>query len=480
MRAKCAASRVKAHVTRQRAATSQRITRSASRAAHHARSRAAARLHALRLRALHIQHLPQLVRNFHELGGVGHNGVNILIGIRDLVDPSLARPIDDPLHSSGEVVRREQFAGLRAREATTGAVRRGTKRGAVPSPLDDIAGCAHRTRDQRLYPRICADGALAGKPHLAPEVFLGRGVVVVTVDALDFLEFAPDKISHAFDETIHHLLSVQPREPLRPVKVGDVCIELRCALDEVGQVLRRQADPILRAVLLSCEDVLLRDPVAHSARARVEEQPHAILFVQAQFDEVVAAAQRPQLLPPLRRVRKIHTVFIRHRLELLDPSTNRLALDLRVVIPRRQRNGALDRVAQHLQVFAFDVFAGVRGFDANHPAADIHSNGGRNDGAVRSEDRAYGGSHTDVGVWHQGYVREYERHGGQLAGLFEHAVLDDGREDLDGCFVSEFALGVDRLVAALTGHGESFLGFGFGLMSAAFSAILRSSKTKHS
>ena len=64
---------------------------------------------------------------------------------------------------------------------------------------------------------------------------------------------------------------------------------------EIGEVLVGQVDEPLAHVLLRQLDEEAADRVADAARAGMEHHPHRIRFVEAELDEVVAAAQRAQL-----------------------------------------------------------------------------------------------------------------------------------------------------------------------------------------
>src|SRR5438445_12918154 len=50
----------------------------------------------------------------------------------------------------------------------------------------------------------------------------------------------------------------------------------------------------LFAKLLRAADVVIADAIAHAARAGVQRQPDFVVFVQADFGEMIAAAERAQ------------------------------------------------------------------------------------------------------------------------------------------------------------------------------------------
>ena len=91
----------------------------------------------------------------------------------------------------------------------------------------------------------------------------------------------------AVDDAVHHLLAVQVGEPLRPPQCLHVRPELGLALHQIGEVTVGQADPPLLALHLGDLDVLHGELVADAAGPGVQEQPDAVVFIEADLDEVV-------------------------------------------------------------------------------------------------------------------------------------------------------------------------------------------------
>lgn len=50
---------------------------------------------------LHIQHLAQLVHNLDEVGGIGHDLINVLVRLRNLIHPRLTMAVLNALHCHG-------------------------------------------------------------------------------------------------------------------------------------------------------------------------------------------------------------------------------------------------------------------------------------------------------------------------------------------------------------------------------------------
>src|SRR5699024_4425759 len=264
--------------------------------------------------ALEVQHRAQLVDDLDQIAGVRHDLIDGLIGIRDLIHPRRARPVDDAGHPLVEILSGIALLRCPARKHPAGAVRGRPESLRVPPTAGDVRARTHASGDKAWATSFRVDRTLAGQPQRVPVDRHGFGVVVVGVDALDFHRaifssvaqprraLLPHRAGQLVDEAVHHLLAVGQGEGLRPVQLGDVLIQCRGALPQVGVVAVRQLDACLGALLLGDADVLLGDLVAHSAGAGVQEAPDPVQLVDAQLNEVVAAAQGAELLAPLRGV----------------------------------------------------------------------------------------------------------------------------------------------------------------------------------
>ena len=158
-----------------------------------------------------------------QVGRVRHHLVDRLVGVGVLVEERVRVPPRDAGHPRVEVLPREQPARRRPGVVPAGAVRRGHQRRHVPLADDDVGRRPHRARDQAPLPLARGDRALARQPHLAPEVRLPLGVVVMAVDRLGRARLgAPRNRPELVDDAVHHLLAVEVGEPLRPPQRLDV------------------------------------------------------------------------------------------------------------------------------------------------------------------------------------------------------------------------------------------------------------------
>jgi hypothetical protein len=101
------------------------------------------------------------------------------------------------------------------------------------------------------------------------------------------------------EHQLQHRLAVGHRVLLRPMHRLDVIGEVLAALGKVGQIAIRQVDHVARHVLSRQLDEVRRDGVADAPAARVQHHPDLLMLVQADLDEVVAAAERAHLVRPL-------------------------------------------------------------------------------------------------------------------------------------------------------------------------------------
>ncbi len=122
---------------------------------------------------------------------------------------------------------------------------------------------------------------------------------------------------------------------------------------------------------------------------------------------------------------QLDTVLCRQLLELEQLGRSEIPpVDADVVVAGRERDAGLEGESQVRQIAAVDVVEGEFCSDADHSAADIDTDGGRNDSAQRGNHCSYGASHPAVGVGHQGDVRMHERHRRCFTGLLESLVLE--------------------------------------------------------
>ena len=185
-------------------------------------------------------------------------------------------------------------------------------------------------------------GPLTGNEDVGPEVMLPPCEIVVALDAFVLME-APGQFVQRLQRPVCHFVPVEPGELLAPVQVGQVVLELRGVLDQVGQVPVGELDEPALHELPGGLDVEVGDLVADAPAARVEEGPDPALLVQRDLDEVVARAQGPQLSPPVLVPLVVEVQPAgpgRLFLQLPDPGGRR-SLDTAVVPARAQGYPAL-------------------------------------------------------------------------------------------------------------------------------------------
>jgi hypothetical protein len=249
--------------------------------------------------------------------------------------------------------------------------------------------------------------------------------VVVTVDPLLFHDGRTHPLGDLADDAIHHLLTVEQGEVLRPAQLADVGVELIGSLHEVGQVTVGQRDPVALGELGRDLDVSLGDLVTDAPGAGVKEQPDGIVLVQAHLDEVVPGAQRSQLVGPvLGVVAGVEFRFLRQRGQFLDARL-RGGHDLAVVGTCRQRDRALDLPAYLSPVGGEIVGVELRAH-GDHAAADVDSDSCRHQRAQGGDHRSDGGALAQVGIRHEGQVRVDEGQAGGDLRLLAGLLVDDG------------------------------------------------------
>lgn len=93
-----------------------------------------------------------------------------------------------------------------------------------------------------------------------------------------------------------HQLAIHPRIFLCPVDGLDVFVEQLRALAHKGEVAVGEPDLVALHLAPRKVDEMSSDAIAGAAAAAVQHHPDAIILIEADFDEVIAAAERSQLL----------------------------------------------------------------------------------------------------------------------------------------------------------------------------------------
>ena len=217
---------------------------------------------------------------------------------------------------------------------------------------------------------------------------------------------------------IEHRFPVLHRIALRPEQVAPVLVHLPGAGEEhrqvpVGQVL------VVRELLRPL-DVDLRQRLADVAAAGVQHHPHPVLGIEAELDEVVSPAERPELL-----ARLAHQIFHRGRqqMELLPERLVLWAVDRIAVLVEPDGNGALQCASPCAQVVR-QVLGGQAGLHRADTAAHVDPDGGRADRALHRDHAPDRRALAVVDVRHGSDVMEDPRQRGDVLQLLERDALD--------------------------------------------------------
>ena len=378
---------------------------------------------------LDVHHLPEGVDGLHQVPGLLHDQVDVLVGPGHLVKEGVRAPDLDALHLPVEVVHGEGPPGLAAAHAPSGPVGGGVEGRAVAQPPDHVAAGAHGAWDEPhlALPRL--DRSLAGDEDVLPPVVLPLGEVVVALDAF-LLGERPGPGRQGFQRPVGHLVAVEPGELLAPLQICEVVAELLGVLGQVGQVFVGQLDEILLHQLLRRLDMELGHLVADAPAAGVEEGPDPVVLVQHHLDEVVSGPQGAELPAPVPVPLLVEVEpagLFGHGLELGYAWRGGLS-HLLVVLPGRQGHLLLDVFPDPGEVMG-EVRPGEGCLDRDHAAADVDADGGGYDGPFGGDAGADGRAEAEVAVRHDGHMAEDERHAGGVPdlgqGLGLYLVLGD-------------------------------------------------------
>src|SRR4029079_11626670 len=158
------------------------------------------------------------------------------------------------------------------------------------------------------------------------------------------------------------------------------------------------------ALLTLCDitrhaDRRLTDRLADVARAGMQNDPHVARLIEAQLDEVVAAAERTELLERLRRIvltdhvedaqlpEALMQLLARLR-ELQTTNTVAHRVDRLVVRREADRHTVFDLRTQTMQRIR-QIARRQRRTRCRHTAADVHADGGRDDRGLGRNHRTH-------------------------------------------------------------------------------------------
>ena len=371
-----------------------------------------------------------------EVPGLFHDQVHVLVRPGHLVQEGACAPDLDVSHLPVEILHGEGLPGLVPAHPPAGPVGGGVEGCGVAQPPHRVAAGPHGAGDESHLALPGGYGSLPGDEDVGPEVALPLGEVVAALDAFVLPE-APGQFVQRLKRPVCHFVAVVPGELLAPVQVGQVVLELRGVLDQVGQVPVGELNEPALHELPGGFDVEVGDLVADAPAARVEEGPDPALLVQGDLDEMVARAQGPQLSPP---------VLVRLVVEVQPAGPSGLFLQLpdpgggrpmhAVVVPACGEGYPFLDVFPDAPEVVGQVVPLQGGLDRDHAAADVHAHCGGNDGPLCRDAGADGCAQPEVAVGHDRDVPEDERHLrdvldlGQSLGLY--LVL---RDPCEGPFV---------------------------------------------
>ena len=293
----------------------------------------------------------------------------------------------------------------------------------VAEPAHDVAARTHAAGNDAQLAGARTDCALAGDQQFLTAVRFLLHVVVVAVHRQLFQLELRQAVAHFRQHPRHHRLAVFAGVILRPRHRFHVLIEQRLVLHEECEVLvgQMKAQHAVGQLLTRPLDEIGADQVAGAARAAVQHHPDRIGFVQADLDEVIAAAQRADLALQLvgtdAPMGLLDRFQARHQPGLCNARGDAVRkLTVFATTAIAHRHAALDAGAQLGQVVG-QIVGTQRGAHCGHATADVHPDRGRDDGAAGRDHRAHGCTLAQVHVGHHRHPRPNKGHGGDVAQL---------------------------------------------------------------
>ena len=323
------------------------------------------------------------------------------------------------------IVQADQLLRLGAAHHPAGAVAAAVEAVGVAEAAHDETLRAHAARDDAQLALARAHRALAGHQHVLAEVMLAVDVVVVAVHRFGLrLERLGNDLAHRFHHMPHHDLAVDARVTLRPVHREHVVGVVLAAFRQIRQVLVRQIDHPAAHLLLRQGDEVRADGVADAARAGVQHEPDALRLVETDLDEVIARAERTEVLEVVGLLQS--RMALADLLEIGDQLRPAFDGKLGRVLPRAlvarmslvgaaMRDRVLDRAADLREVVR-QIARDQRGARRDHAAADIHAHRRRHDRADGRYHRTHGRTLAQV---HVGHHRNPAMDEGQLGDVLQ-------------------------------------------------------------
>ena len=305
----------------------------------------------------------------------------------------------------------------------------------MPLAAHDVGLHPHAAGDDAQLAGARRNRTLTRHPDAFTEVFFQVGVIVMAVDGCNLrFDLATERVLQRLLHQKQHDVAVQCRIVLAPTQRGDVLVEFDAAFIEPRQIAIRQRRRVAPRQLLRGCDRRFADGFADVTAARMQHDPNALAFIEAQFDKMVASTECAQLLPHAlvieladachdlqaveARRQRVETTLQRQTFQPLTAGLDHVAM---VVEP--DRHIALDLVPHGLQVVR-QIRRGKLRLHRHHTAADIDTHSGRNNRTARRDHTAHRRTHAKVHVRHDRDMPGQNRQGGNVADLLERFLLD--------------------------------------------------------
>ena len=392
--------------------------------------------------SLHADDLLQGGNNLYEIFLLLHDLFDGLIRAGNFVENATVFAAFHPFRLRDQIVEAVGFLGFRPGHQTPRAVGATAKAVSVALAFDDIGLRSHGAGNDAVVFFLRTHGSLAGDVNAFAKVNLFFGVVVVAVHLQQrFERLAPADVF--FDDPLeprHHDLTVRASVVLRPLQIAPVGIKFGGAGDEVGEVGIGETLSRHAGQFFSGADVGLGQHVADVPRAGVQHEPDALFFVEANFDEVVAAAEGAELFAGFF----LEALHAEVQVAELTPSlpVGGFFFDFLVFVEADGDVG-FDIRTDFLEL-AFQAIARIGGLDGTHAAADVHAHGSRHDRFLGGDDGTDEGPFAQVNVGHQGDMFEDEGKGSNVLchlRFFSVEALAGPRENGSASSVVEFLVG---------------------------------------
>jgi hypothetical protein len=170
------------------------------------------------------------------------------------------------------------------------------------------------------------------------------------------------------------------------------------------------------------------DGIADTSAARMQHHPNAVRFIQADFDEVVAAAERAELVRPARLLADAlldSRVLLDDAAQAFLEAPRRMVAHIAVVmLPETHRDIAAHLVEDFLERALVEIVARERKARRHHAAADVDPHRRRDDGAHGGDHRAHRGADAEMHVRHGGDVVMHDRQARDVDKLRARRGLD--------------------------------------------------------